>query len=122
MHHLALLSLAVYEPFTAEEGRGSVEELTEQYEEKRDVAQNRKQEDPLLNALIAIARKLNGAEKLKKQKKKPMKPQGLILAKTKPQKAKKHSLKRAKKNLCSTAKRGFGTNGGGLNEGKSTTT
>ena len=49
LHHRALLSLAVYESFTAEEARGSMEEFIQQYEEKYEGVKTGDQDDPLWN-------------------------------------------------------------------------
>ena len=69
LHYRALLSLAVYESFTAEEARGSMEEFIQQYEEKSEGGKTGNHEDPLGNTLIESARKLSGTGKPKKPKK-----------------------------------------------------
>ena len=68
LHYRALLSLAVYESFTAEEARGSMEEFIQQYEEKSEGGKTGNHEDPLGNTLIESARKLSGTGKPKKPK------------------------------------------------------
>ena len=69
LHYRALLSLAVYESFTVEEARGSIEEFIQQYEEKSEGVKTGDHEDPLGNTLIESARKLSGTDKPKKPKK-----------------------------------------------------
>ena len=69
LHYRALLSLAVYESFTTEETRGSMEEFIQQYEEKYEGVKNGDQDDPLGNTLVESARKISGTGKPKKPKK-----------------------------------------------------
>ena len=68
LHYRALLSLAVYESFTAEEARGCIEEFIQQYEEKSEGGKTGNHEDPLGNTLIESARKLAGLVSQRNQK------------------------------------------------------
>ena len=92
LHYRALLSLAVYESFTAEEARGSMEEFIQQYEEKSEGGKTGNHEDPLGNTLIESARKLSGTGKPKKPRK-PKKPKALTPSKKRKEKAKKRGPK-----------------------------
>ena len=118
LHHRALLSLAVYESFTAEEARGRMEEFIQQYEEKMEGVKTGDQDDPLGNTLVESARKLSGTG----EQKKPKKPKALTPKKVKQQKAKKRGPQPAKKILDSTAKRGTRKKDDKLDNAKSTST
>ena len=97
LHHNAMITLAVYETFTAAEKRAKMGDVIRRRERKELGGSTLQETDPLGNVMVDSTQQLSGKKRVKK-KRKPKKPQSLSKGKAEQKRLKIGSGKQPKTN------------------------